>query len=140
MYTITGDIMFDSVWKNSTYLPQFEQLKRDLKTDVLIIGGGLAGILTAYKLKELGVQFALVEANTVCSGVTLNTTAKITSQHGLIYNKIFRGYGLEKAKQYYKANQNALKEFKAKCKNIDCNFEERDAYVYSLNRIDRIND
>lgn len=132
--------MFDSVWKTSTYLPQFEQLKRDLKTDVLIIGGGLAGILTAYKLKELGVQFVLVEANTVCSGVTLNTTAKITSQHGLIYNKIFREYGLEKAKQYYKANQSALKNFKDKCKNIDCNFEKKDAYIYSLNRIDRIND
>ena len=135
-----GDFMINSVWNSSVDLPQFDSLKRDLKTDVLIIGGGIAGVLLAYKLKELGVQCALVEADTVCSGVTLNTTAKITSQHSLIYNKILKEYGLEKAQLYYKSNQEALEEFKLKCKNIDCDFEVKDSFVYSLNRSDRIND
>ena len=132
--------MINLVWNTSVDLPRFEQLKHDLKTDVLIIGGGLTGILTAYKLSELGVQFALVEANTICRGVTLNTTAKITSQHALIYSKIYKEYGLEKAQMYYKSNQEALEEFKTRCKNIDCDFEEKSAYVYSLNRSDKIND
>ena len=44
-----------SVWSDNADLPQFEQLKGDLKTDVLIIGGGLAGILCAYELKNRGV-------------------------------------------------------------------------------------
>ena len=73
-----GDNMINSIWNTSVDLPRFEQLKHDLKTDVLIIGGGLTGVLLALKLKELGVQYTLVEANTICSGVTLNTTAKIT--------------------------------------------------------------
>ncbi len=132
--------MINSVWNTSIDLPRFESLNKDLKTDVLIIGGGLTGVLTAYKLRELGVQFALVEANTICSGVTLNTTAKITSQHALIYSKIYKEYGLEKAQMYYKSNQEALEEFKTRCKNIDCDFEEKSAYVYSLNRSDKIND
>lgn len=132
--------MINSIWKTSVDLPRFEQLKHDLKTDVLIIGGGLTGLLLALKLKELGVQYTLVEANTICSGVTLNTTAKITSQHSLIYSKINKSFGAEMAEMYYKSNQEALKEYKAKCKNVDCDFEEKDAFVYSLNRSDKINE
>jgi glycine/D-amino acid oxidase-like deaminating enzyme len=132
--------MINLIWNTSAHLPRFEQLKHDLKTDVLIIGGGLTGLLLALKLKELGVQYTLVEANTICSGVTLNTTAKITSQHSLIYSKINKSFGAEMAEMYYKSNQEALKEYKAKCKNIDCDFEEKDAFVYSLNRSDKINE
>ncbi len=131
--------MINSIWNTSVDLKKFDSLKGDLKTDVLIIGGGITGVLLAYKLKQLGVQYALVEANRVGSGVTLNTTAKITSQHALIYSRIFNEYGLENAKLYYKANQAALADFKTICKNIDCNFEEQDAFVYSLNRSDKIN-
>jgi glycine/D-amino acid oxidase-like deaminating enzyme len=132
--------MINSIWNDSVDLKKFDTLKGDLKTDVLIIGGGITGILLASKLQELGVQYALVEADRVCNGVTLNTTAKITSQHSLIFNKILKKYGIEKAKLYYKSNQEAIEEFRAKCKKIDCDFEEQDAYVYSLNRSDRIND
>ena len=139
MHTNSGDFMINSIWNSTVDLPRFEPLKRNLKTDVLIIGGGLTGILLAYKLKELGVQYALVEADKICSGVTLNTTAKITSQHGLIYSKISKVFGSELAEMYYKSNQEALKEFKNKCKGIDCDFEEKDAFVYSLNRSDKIN-
>lgn len=139
MHTNSGDFMINSIWNSTVDLPHFEPLKRNLKTDVLIIGGGLTGILLAHKLKELGVQYALVEADEICSGVTLNTTAKITSQHGLIYSKISNAFGSELAEMYYKSNQEALKEFKDKCKNIACDFEEKDAFVYSLNRSDKIN-
>ena len=132
--------MINSIWNTSVDLPRFEPLRTNLKTDVLIIGGGLTGVLLALKFKELGVQYALVEANTICSGVTLNTTAKITSQHSLIYSKINNTYGLEMAEMYYKSNQDAVEKFKVMCKNIDCDFEEKDAFVYSLNRTDKINE
>ncbi len=131
--------MINSIWNTLVDLPRFEPLKTNLKTDVLIIGGGLTGVLLALKFKELGVQYALVEANTICSGVTLNTTAKITSQHSLIYSKINSLLGSEFAEMYYKSNQEAVEEFKIRCKNIDCDFQEKDAFVYSLNRSDKIN-
>ena len=132
--------MINSIWNTSVDLPRFEPLRTNLKIDVLIIGGGLTGVLLALKLKELGVQCALVEANTICSVVTLNTTAKITSQHSLIYSKINNTYGLEMAEMYYKSNQDAVENFKVMCKTIDCDFEEKDAFVYSLNRTDKINE
>ena len=64
------------------------------------IGGGLCGVLCAWFLKQAGVDYVLVEGDAVGRGVTCNTTAKITSQHGLIYEKLLRTQGKEKALQY----------------------------------------
>ena len=75
----------DSVWTISAQLPSFETLKENIKTDVLIIGGGLAGLLCAWRLKQAGVDAALVEADTICGGITKNTTAKITAQHPQLF-------------------------------------------------------
>lgn len=108
-------------------------MKNDIKTDVLIIGGGIAGILTAYFLQEKGVPYVLAEKDKICSGTTGNTTAKITFQHGLIYDKILRSEGLEKAKAYLRANRKAFEKYAELCKNIDCDYEIKDNYVYSLN-------
>ena len=76
----------DSIWKRTAETPRFAPLDGDLKTDVLIVGGGLAGLLCAYWLNRAGVDSALVEADRLCGGVTGNTTAKLTIQHGLIYD------------------------------------------------------
>ena len=122
----------DSVWTETAQLPAFDPLEGDLKTDVLIIGGGFPGILTAYRLAQAGVDYALVEADAICSGVTKNTTAKITAQHGLIYDTLIRSMGLEKARLYLEANQAALQQLRDLCRDIDCDFEEQDSFVYSL--------
>lgn len=121
-----------SIWTNTADLPKFGPLDGDLKTGVLIVGGGMAGLLCAYWLAQAGVDYALVEADRICGGATKNTTAKLTSQHGLIYAKLLRGFGPEKAKLYLEANQAALESYRTLCRSIDCGFEERDSYVYSV--------
>ncbi len=123
----------DSVWTQSVEMPRFATLEGEVKTDVLIIGGGITGILCAYFLKEKGVDYLLAEGRTICSGVTKNTTAKITAQHGLVYADLIKTAGLEKAKMYLDANQMALEQYAALCRNIDCEFEEKENFVYSLN-------
>ena len=125
-----GDTM-ESIWQETEKLPGFPKLQQDIKADVLIIGGGMAGILCAYRLREAGISAILVEQNTLCSGVTGKTTAKITSQHGLIYEKLLRRFGLEQARNYYLANQEALRQYRELCKGIDCDFEIRDNFVYA---------
>ncbi len=124
--------MNKSIWHNGADLPEFESVNKDLKTDVLIIGGGLCGILCAHILKSAGIDYILVEGNRIASGITKNTTAKITSLHGLIYAKLLRNLGKEKAQMYLAANQNALFEYERLCQNISCDFEKKDAYTYSL--------
>ncbi len=124
--------MKESLWQNSASLPEFEALKKDIKTDVLIIGGGICGILCAYQLEKASIPYILVEGNTIASGITKNTTAKITSQHGLIYQKLFHSHGKEGAQKYLDINQQALAEYQKLCQEIDCDFEIKDAFTYSL--------
>lgn len=130
----------NSVWTKNSDLPKFSSLQEDKETDVLIIGGGMAGILCAYMLTEAGVDCILVEANTICSGITKNTTAKITSQHGLVYNKIIREFPDETARLYLEANQFALDKYAEICSVIDCDFEVKDSFVYSINNKKIIDD
>ncbi len=125
----------DSIWTQTAELPPFAPLDRDLHTDVLIIGGGMAGVLCAYQLAQAGADYALVEAGRVGGGITKDTTAKITSQHGLVYEKLIREFGIGTARLYLQANQEALGRFRELCRKIDCGFEEKDAFVYS--RTDR---
>ncbi|MDD5923737.1 MAG: FAD-dependent oxidoreductase [Clostridia bacterium] len=122
----------NSLWQE-TNLPKFPKLTDDRKTDVLIIGGGMAGILIAYDLHQKGVNYILVEKNSICSENTQNTTAKITYQHGLIYSKIIKMYGIEFAEKYLKINSDALMRFNDLCKDIDCDFEEKRNYIYTRN-------
>lgn len=122
-----------SLWEETWKPPVFPPLDGDTDTDVLIIGGGMAGILCAYRLHQAGVPYLLAEAETIGSGTTKNTTAKLTSQHGLIYERLIRLFGTERAKQYLTANQEALETYRELCRGIRCGFEEKDAYVYSRN-------
>ena len=124
--------MHDSIWTCTATLPAFPKLTEDKKTDVLIIGGGLCGILCAYYLHKSGVNYMLVEGNRILSGITKNTTAKITAQHGLIYADLVKNAGMEKAKMYAEANEKAIRQYEKQCQGIDCNFEIKNAYTYSL--------
>ena len=123
----------NSVWTESVTMPRFRTLEGEVKTDVLIIGGGITGLLCAHFLKEKGVNYLLVEGRSICSGVTRNTTAKITSQHGLHYADLLEDTGSEKARMYLDANQRAVDKYFTLCADIDCDFEERTNFVYSLN-------
>lgn len=121
-----------SVWKENIVKPNFPKLDKNLKTDVLIIGGGITGILCALMLKNEGIDCVLVEANQICEGITKNTTAKITYQHGLIYDKLINRFGKETAALYYQAQKTACDVFSDLCGKIDCAYEQEDNYVYSL--------
>ncbi len=121
-----------SLWMENVKLKDYERLTGNHKTDVLIIGGGLFGILTAHMLSKENVDYKLVEAGKLCGGNTGRTTAKITAQHGLIYHKILKEYGLEKARMYLEANNLALLKYKELSEGIKCHFEEKDSFVYSV--------
>lgn len=121
----------DSIWTKTAKREHFPAQGRNFKTDVLIVGGGMTGILCAHMLEQAGVDYALVEAGEICGGITKNTTAKLTIQHGLFCDKLLRTFGAEKAQAYLEANAAALLKYREMCKDIDCDFEEKDAFVYS---------
>ena len=121
-----------SLWQDTCEMPRFPSLDGNKRTDILIVGGGIAGILTAYFLHQRNVPYILVEKNRICSGTTGNTTAKITLSNGLIYSKIMKKYGNEIAQIYLRGNKAALCNFGELCKDIDCDYEIKDNYIYSV--------
>lgn len=122
-----------SYWIASTPDTDYPKLNKDLKIDVAIIGGGIAGISCAYFLKKEGINVAVFEADHIIHGTTGHTTAKITSQHYLIYDKIKSQISLEMAKQYAESNEVAIKAIEKTIneRNIDCDFTKESSYIYT---------
>ncbi|MGI5901045.1 MAG: FAD-dependent oxidoreductase [Desulfitobacteriia bacterium] len=122
-----------SYWIASTSNTDYPPLDKDINVDVAIVGGGITGISCAYQLQQTGLQTAVLEADRIVKGTTGHTTAKITSQHDLIYDKIVRFLGEELGKQYAEANENAIREIKRiiDLHSIDCDFLSQSAYVFT---------
>lgn len=123
-----GDMSMKSIWQQGDILPAFPALDRDIRTDVLIVGGGLTGLLCGYFLAAEGLECTVAEADRVMSGTSGRTTAKVTSQHGLIYTRLAERYGQETAALYYRANQEALERYRRL--DIPCDMTEQSAFVY----------
>lgn len=122
-----------SLWSDRTKLEEHPAADGDIQTEALIIGGGMTGILCARFLQDAGVKYVLTEAGRLCMGTTGNTTAKITAQHGLIYEKLVFDWGEELAGIYLQANCRAVEAYGKLCAGIDCGFERQASYVYSRN-------
>lgn len=127
-----GDYL-KSYWITSTPETSYPTLNEDIKVDVAIIGGGIVGITAGYLLKKKGTKVAIVEASRIVQGTTGFTTAKITSQHHLIYDKIIASMGMNIAKQYADANESSIGfiENITRELNIDCDFQRLPAYMYT---------
>ncbi len=136
----------ESLWIKTvkTLLEDSKNLEGENECDICIIGGGITGITTAYYLSKAGKKVILLEREKLSIKATGNTTAKITSQHGLFYKYLIDNYGKEYAKKYYEANQEAIENIAQiiKDENIKCDFERQDSYVFtrSEQEIDKLKD
>lgn len=120
-------------WIVSTAETNYPVLDEDITVDVAIVGGGIVGITSAYLLVNEGLKVAVIEANKILHGTTGHTTAKITSQHSLIYARLVKEKGEDLAHQYADANETAIHTIAdlIEKNNIDCDFMWRPAYIYT---------
>jgi len=121
---------------SSSGKPSFPVLKNNAEVDVIVVGGGITGINTAYLLKNSGLKVIVLEKNTLASGTTGGTTGKITSQHGLKYADLQKRFDAQTARLYGQANQHALDKIEQiiKKESIDCDFARADNFVYTAER------
>ncbi len=122
-----------SIWSDEKPRILTERNVLPKTSEVVIIGGGMAGLLCSYLLKESGIPSIVLEANEVCSGQTRNTTAKITSQHGLIYSKLATIFNEETANKFGRMNERAIDEFERMIRGhgIACGFQRLPSYLYT---------
>lgn len=121
------------LWRSGLNIPTYPTYNDDQEFDVVIVGGGITGITTAYFLTQAGMKVALLEANKILNGTTGYTTAKVTAQHDLIYHEMIEHFGLEKTKIYYESTKHAMNFIKKYCTDnqLDCNYEIQDATIYT---------
>ncbi len=121
-----------SIWKLNVEKKNFETLATNKSVDVLIIGGGMTGLQTAYYLRNKG-DVCVVDAGSIGHGVTLNSTAKINYFQECIYTDIKGARGIEHAKMYLKSQREAIELIKKiiESENISCGFEKRKSFVFA---------
>lgn len=122
-----------SIWriKNRTF--QTKNLNGDITTDILIIGGGITGVSTAFYLKDKNLDITLIEAKEIGSGATLNTTGKITFLQGLTYHKLENIFDFNTSLNYLHSQLEAINLIEANIKkyNIECDYMKNASYVYT---------
>lgn len=114
----------------------FENLNKNISTDVCIIGAGIFGLTCGYYLSKAGLTVTVVDKSDVARKTTGHTTAKITSQHGLFYTYLVDTYGEQFAKDYLFANEEAIENIKniIDTENIKCDFERQSNFVYTTDK------
>lgn len=127
-----------SIWQEGSFSSQQPPLVGNLQTEILIIGGGMAGVLCALHLKEAGKKVTVVEANRIGYGVTARTTAVLTAQHDYLYQDMIRDFNMETAKAYLHANVKAVSNFRKLSERIPCDFEDMPSIQFTAGEPERL--
>lgn len=127
-----------SVWQQEGKQHRYPQLKGNKQTQVLVIGGGMAGVLCALKQQEAGRDVILVEANRIGSGITARTTAVLTAQHDFLYQDMVRSFGQDTARAYLHANLDAVKAFRKMARKIPCDFADMPSQQFTTENVEKL--
>lgn len=124
----------ESVWQREKR--RYPKAEGSMERGIVVIGGGIAGFLTAFRLAEAGREVTLIEADRLFSGTTGRTTAKITANQGNVYTELYRRYGRRAVSLYYASQKEGMEGFAELVRkyNISCDWRETDGYIFSRQR------
>jgi glycine/D-amino acid oxidase-like deaminating enzyme/nitrite reductase/ring-hydroxylating ferredoxin subunit len=122
-----------SPWIETAERTAYPALDREIHVDVAVLGGGMAGLMTALFLTREGASVAVLEAERVAEGVTAYTTAKVSALHGTQYQSVESSFGADGARVYGESNQAAIERIEGVIGElgIDCDWRRKPAYTYA---------
>jgi glycine/D-amino acid oxidase-like deaminating enzyme/nitrite reductase/ring-hydroxylating ferredoxin subunit len=121
-----------SYWIESVRPIEFKALNKEIRTEVLVIGAGIAGLTTAYCLLKAGRKVSVVEDGLIGSGESGRTTAHLTCALDDRYYEIEDAFGEERSRLAAQSHSSAIDwiEKTVKAENIDCDFRRVDGYLF----------
>src|ERR671915_222366 len=122
----------DSLWMVSCPPETPPPLRQDLKTDVCVIGAGIAGISTAYLLAQSGKRVVVLEDGAIGGGESGRTTAHLSNALDDRYYHLERLHGLDGARLAAASHAAAIDRIEAivREERIDCGFDRLDGYLF----------
>ena len=128
-----------SIWNGVKESDHKLSLDKDIKRDIVIVGGGISGLLMGYRLMQSGREATLIEANTLYSGVTHNTTAHLDAMQGYVYSDLIKT-SPQKAKLYFQSQLDAIEEYQKiiDTYKIDCDFKRLDSFMFTINDMKKL--
>lgn len=121
-----------SFWtRTDVKIPPLAPLEHDLRTEVCIVGAGIAGLSVAYQLTRAGTAVVVVDDGPVGGGETERTSAHLASVLDARFATLERMHG-DRVKQIAESHARAIDEIEAICRreNIACDFRRVDGYLY----------
>jgi glycine/D-amino acid oxidase-like deaminating enzyme/nitrite reductase/ring-hydroxylating ferredoxin subunit len=121
-----------SVWMDTTEVPQFQPLTQDLRSNVCVVGAGIAGMTTAYLLARAGRAVVLIDDGPIGGGETCRTTAHLTSALDDRYYNIEKMHGEEGARMAAESHMSAIHRIEtiASMEDIDCDFQRVEGFLF----------
>lgn len=121
-----------SLWRTTTDLPEFPPLRAQQQADVCIVGGGIAGLTTAYLLTREGKSVIVLDGNRLAAGETGNTTAHLANAIDDRFTEIERLHGADGARLAAESHGAAIDRIESivREEGIDCDFERCDGYLF----------
>src|SRR5262245_9030848 len=122
-----------SYWMESTRLPKFARLDRNLTADVGIVGAGITGITAAYLLKRAGHSVVLLDRGRCAAVDTGHTTAHLTCVTDQRLHRLVAHFGRKRAQATWEAGAAAIDQIAAnvRTEEMDAEFEWVPGYLYA---------
>ena len=120
-------------WTDSASISTFPKLNQDIDVDVVVVGGGITGLTTAYLLATSGRSVAVLERDRSAQVDTGHTTAHLTMVTDRRLKELERAFGRTHAQAVWDAGLAAIAQVETIVRehDIDCAFEWVDGYLHA---------
>ena len=121
-----------SLWMSVAVAPQAAPLQGDEQCDVAVVGGGIAGLSTAYELSQLGRSVVVVDRGPIAGGMTARTSAHLAPLCDDLMSEMQKIKGADLAKLFYQSQAAAVDRIEEiqKAEGIECDFRRLDGYLF----------